>query len=65
MGTFLSNAAKIVTFVSRYNFHLVWVRSHLQKSMISVSLTSFLISIKFSVVATNLERSNSVNFSCA
>ena len=61
----LSNAAKIVTFISLKKFHFVFAGSLVHYSMTSVLLSRFLISVISSVVTTSLDVSKSVLCSCA
>ena len=64
-GISLSQAAKIVTIVSLSNFHFVLASTLVHDSITSMLFSSFLISVKFTPVATSLDHSNSVFFSCA
>ena len=59
----VSNAAKIVNFVSMYNFHFVLARSPVHDSMTSVLLATLLTFLMSSVVVTKLDLSNVVTFS--
>ena len=65
MGSSLSNAAKVVTFVSSQNFNFVLACSLVHNSITSMLLSRFLTFVKSSVVATSLDLSNSVLFSSA
>ena len=65
MGTFLSNAAKTVTFVILKNSHFLLARSLAHDSMMLVLLSRLLIFVKLSVVTTGSDLSNSEIFSCA
>ena len=58
IGTSLGNSAKMVTFVSLWSLIFVLARSIVRDSMASKLLSSFLIFVKFSLLATSLDLSN-------
>ena len=65
IGTFLSKAAKMVTFVINLNRHFVFFLSCLQTSSTSCLLNLFCIVVKSTLVQSSIDLSKRVLFSWA